>query len=385
MRETAVRPSPRYRTPSLLLARVPADRIRPWLSLLLLALLVKVVLVTVTLVEFGVSPDPLTVLGRQWDQWDATHYLYLATHGYSATGDARNLIAFFPLYPALIAAVAAIGLPVRLAAIAISNIAGVVAAILLYEVACTDGGERAAFRAAALFTVLPTAYFLLVGYTEAVFCALAFAAVLAARKQRWLASGMLGGLAAATRLTGLALVPFLVIEIVRARRVVRSAWQVVIPPLLVVVGFTTYLATNWAILGDPLAFLTVQRVHWYHRLTAPWVGFADAVRSAATRVPWERLTVGGGEVVGGITAYATAALSWLRLRPSDAAYATVVTALVTFLPFWLSIPRYLLSMYPLFLLAGRIPSRWVYLVLVACSFIALVVFGLAFSRGYWAF
>src|SRR5207302_177781 len=125
------------------------------------------------------GPDPLTVLGQAWDQWDARHYLFLATHGYAANGDARNLIAFFPLYPALIGALAAIGLPARTAALLISNVAGVAAAILLYEIARHDDRERAAFRAAAFFTVFPTAYFLLVGYTEALFCALAFGSVLA--------------------------------------------------------------------------------------------------------------------------------------------------------------------------------------------------------------
>jgi len=383
--ETARGPMPRYRTRSPLLARLPTDRARSWLALLLLALLVKALVVTVTLIAFGVNPDPLAVVGQQWDQWDASHYLYLAQHGYSATGDARNLIAFFPLYPAVIAAIATLGLQARLAALLISNIAGVIAAIILYEIARQDRDDRSAFRAAAFFTVFPTAYFLLVGYTEALFCALAFGAVLLARRQRWIASGALGGLAAATRLTGLALLPFLVIEIIGARRMLRSVWQAVLPPLLVVGGFTAYLATNWVVLGDPLAWITVQRDHWYHHLSAPWVGFAGALRSAVTRVPWERLTVGAGEAAGGVAAYATAALSWLRLRPSDAAYATVATAMVTFLPFWLSIPRYLLAMYPLFLLAGRIANRWVYMALVSCSFIALVGFALAFSRGYWAF
>src|SRR5207302_1219321 len=135
--------------------------------------------------------------GRAWDQWDARHYIYLATHGYGAAGDARNLIAFFPLYPALISAVSAVGLPARTAALLISNVAGVVAAILLYEIARVDGRERAAWRAAAFFTVFPTAYFLLVGYTEALFCALTFGSVLAARHRRWLWAGLLGGLASA--------------------------------------------------------------------------------------------------------------------------------------------------------------------------------------------
>jgi Mannosyltransferase (PIG-V) len=385
LRDAAGRPSSRYATPSLSIAGIPADRVRPWLTLLALALLVKAVLVTLTLVEFGATPDPITALGQAWDRWDAQHYLYLATHGYEAAGDARNLIAFFPLYPALISAVSAVGLPARTAALLISNVAGVIAAILLYEVARVDGHEKAAWRAAAFFTIFPTAYFLLVGYTEALFCALTFGSVLAARRQRWLEAGLLGGLAAASRLTGLALLPFLTIELVAARGALRSLWQRIVPPLLVALGFFTYLLTNLLVLGDPLAFLTVQREHWAHSLGAPWLGLTGAVNGITWRVPWEKLTVGGGEIAGGIAAYLATALSWLRLRPSDAAYATVVTVMVTFLPFWLSIPRYLLTMYPLFLLAGRIRTGWLYLPMVGLSFVALVVFGLAFGRGYWAF
>jgi hypothetical protein len=382
---TAGKPLRRYGTGTLPIWGLAPDRTRPWLGLVLLSLVVKVVVVTLTLVEFGAGPDPLSALGRVWDHWDAQHYLYLATHGYGSTGDARNLIAFFPLYPALISAVAATGLPARSAALLISNMAGVLAAILLYEVARQDMRENAAFRVAAFFVVFPTAYFLLVGYTEALFCALAFGAVLAARRQRWLFAGLLGGLAAAARLTGLALLPLLLIELFSARQTLRQVGQAVVAPALIVFGFLTYLLTNLLVLGDAFAFITVQRQHWSHSFAAPWVGFIDAIRGISWRVPWEKLTVGGGEAVGGLAAYATTILSWLRLRPSDAAYATVLTVMVTFLPFWLSIPRYLLGMYPLFLLVGRISQRWIYLAMVAASFMGLLVFSLAFGRGYWAF
>ena len=382
---TGGKPLRRYRTRTLPVGGLAPDRIRPWLRLVLLALLVKAVLVTLTLVAFGAGPDPLTALGRVWDHWDAQHYLYLATHGYGASGDARNLIAFFPLYPALIGAVAASGLPAPTAALLISNVAGVVAAILLYEVARQDLTENAAFRAAAFFLVFPTAYFLLVGYTEALFCALALGAVLAARRQRWLLAGLLGGLAAAARLSGLALLPFLVFELVAARRSLREVWQAIVAPASILLGFLVYLATNLLVLGDAFAFVSVQRQHWSHTLSAPWVGLAGALRGIGWRVPWEKLTVGGGEAAGGIAAYGATVLSWWRLRASDAAYATVLTVMVTFLPFWLSIPRYLLGLYPLFLLVGGITHRWVYLAMVAGSLVGLVVFGLAFGRGYWAF
>ncbi len=347
--------------------------------------MVKVLLITLTLVAFGASPDPVSALARTWDQWDAEHYLYLATHGYAATGDARNLIAFFPLYPALISAMAATGLGARVAALLISNVAGVLAAIVLYEVARQDDDDRAAWRAAAFFTVFPTAYFLLVGYTEALFCALAFTAVLLARRRHWVGAGMVGGLAAAARLTGTALLPLLVVEALAGRQLRRSLSQVALGASLIGLGFVVYLATNQLVLGDALAFVAVQRDHWSHRLSAPWVGFASAIHSISWRVPWEKLTVGAGEMVGGVTSYAAAALSWIRLRPSDAVYATVLTMMVTFVPFWLSIPRYLLAMYPLFLLVGRVRSRWLYLALVIASLLGLVVFGLAFGLGYWAF
>ena len=40
-----------------------------------------------------------------WDRWDAMQYLKIAQEGYVSTGDDRFLIVFFPLYPALVAAV----------------------------------------------------------------------------------------------------------------------------------------------------------------------------------------------------------------------------------------------------------------------------------------
>jgi hypothetical protein len=353
--------------------------------LVLLALLVKLAVVGVTLAESGWRPDPLTAVSTAWAQWDARHYIALATQGYQAGGDARNLIAFLPLYPGLTHLLSMAGLPPALGVLLISNVAGVVAAILLYEIARGEGDESSAFRAAALFTIFPTAYFLLVGYTEALFCALTFGAVLLSRRRRWLSAGVLGGLAAATRLTGLALIPFLAVELVTGRAPLRHLWRALASPLLVAAGFCAYLGINLAVTGNALTFVTVQRQHWSHSLAAPWVGFAEAIRGISWRAPWEKLTVGAGEMAGGIAAFATATLSWLRLRPSDAAYATAATVMVTFLPFWLSIPRYLLSIYPLFLLAGRLRNTWLYRGLLAASFLSLLGLASAFIAGYWAF
>ncbi|HYS28528.1 MAG TPA: hypothetical protein VEQ12_03365, partial [Candidatus Limnocylindria bacterium] len=101
MAQTAATPSIGYRTKPAL--RSPQARWRAWLGIVGLALGVKLLIVLAALVASGRTADPATTVLLQWRQWDASHYLYLAGHGYATTGDLRNLIAFFPLYPAAIA------------------------------------------------------------------------------------------------------------------------------------------------------------------------------------------------------------------------------------------------------------------------------------------
>jgi hypothetical protein len=383
--ETAVVPSRAYRTRAASGLRRSAWANHPWLALIALALLVKLAVVAAALAYLGAAPNPLAAFASHWIHWDAPHYLFIARNGYVTSGDMRNLIAFFPLFPALVQALAATGLPLWLAAIVLNNLGGLAATILLYELGRQDGNAAAGFRAGVLFNVFPTAYFLLNGYTEGVFCAFAFTAVLLARRERWLAAGAFGGLAALTRVTGIALLPLLAVEIWLARARLRRVGEGLLSIALVGLGLSAYLAVNWLVLRDPFAFVQVQRLHWYHRLSAPWVGGYGALRGIFWRPPWEKLTVGAGELVAGVGTYATTAISALKLRPGDAAYAAGLTVLATFLPFWLSIPRYLLSLYPLFLLLGRIRNRVTQCVITALSMMGLLVFSLAFAKGYWAF
>ncbi len=115
-------------------------------------------------------------------------------------------------------------------------------------------------RAAWFLLIFPTAYFLHIGYTEALFMALVLGSFLAARTERWWLAGLLGGLAALTRVNGLVLIPALAAEALTQwlhrppeERRLRVEWLAI---GLVAVGFGGYLALNQAIYGDALTFLT---------------------------------------------------------------------------------------------------------------------------------
>ncbi len=63
-----------------------------------------------------------------WNNWDSTHYLKLAEHGYVAAGDSWVSLVFFPLYPWLVRLVAFVARDYMLAALIVSGFASFAAA-----------------------------------------------------------------------------------------------------------------------------------------------------------------------------------------------------------------------------------------------------------------
>src|SRR5918998_995306 len=232
-----------------------------------------------------------------WNRWDAPHYLDIARMGYVSEGVEARWIVFFPLYPWLVRAAS---FPLRdelLAAFFVSGVASVAAGVLLYRLARADGETEGVARASVFYLlVFPTAYFLHIGYNESLFLALALGAFLAARSRLWWAAGLLGGLAALTRINGVVLLPALAFEAWGeyrgGGRRARAGWLWL---LLVGAGFGVYLFINWWVLGDPRAFLKMQGEHWFKSPTWPWVGAKGAWNAMWGRAPSDAQIVGWHE------------------------------------------------------------------------------------------
>jgi len=196
------------------------------LTLIFKAAILGLGVVAVTVIAgHGLGPGPLAPL-EIWNNADAPHYLDLAALGYRAqdTGvltidghlrpypnDLGLYIVFFPLYPWLVAAVRFVVPDVLLSAFVVSGIASLLVGPLLYRLVKADEGPDIGLRAVWFLLVFPTAYFLHIGYTESLFLALVLGSFLAARTNRWWLAGILGGLAALTRINGLILLPALMV------------------------------------------------------------------------------------------------------------------------------------------------------------------------------
>ena len=318
-----------------------------------------------------------------WNRWDASHYLTLAENGYTATGDGRFSIVFYPLYPWLVRAVAFVCRSYFGAALLVSGAASICAGLLLRRLVELDYPAKVARLAVWFLFIFPTAYFLHIGYTESLFLALVLGCVLAARMQFWAVAGVLGALACLTRVNGLLLVPTLLVEAWLQYRVTRRINWRWLWIAAIGLGFAAYLLLNYRVTGDPFAFSKIMEEHWYKKITPPWVGIHDVW----LRIPSFNLTEGLHEFIFIVFSFLCTVWCWIKLRPSYAVWMTLNWLLITSTTFVVSVPRYCLTLFPIFIILARLAAERPLAgrIMTAISLLLLALFAMKFAHGTWAF
>jgi Gpi18-like mannosyltransferase len=324
-----------------------------------------------------------------WNVWDTQHYLKIAEYGYSSlTEDNKHLlIVFFPLYPYTIKLFALVFRDYLLSALIVSNLAYVVSAIYLYRLASIDLEDESALRSAVYMSVFPTAIFLHAAYTESLFLALSIACFYYGRKERWAAAGIIGMLAAATRITGILLLPALAIEYIHQKGFkIKEVRKNILWLSVIALGLIFYLGINFVTFGEPFKFLEIQNQHWFKHLDFPHEGFLSAFLSTYWREPREGVISGIAEAASGLIGLAIIVYSFFRLRLSYCLYALAAFLLVTSTSYWLSVPRYLLSVFPIFMTLALIGSRRpVNYLIIFASLTLYTLLLIQFIRFSWAF
>ncbi len=318
-----------------------------------------------------------------WNQWDTTHYLWLAEFGYSATEESQASLVFFPLYPWLVRLAAALTRNYMAAALVVSGLASVATGLLLRRLVLCDESDKVARNAVWFLLIFPTSFFLHVAYTESLFLALTLGCILAARNDRWAIAGMLGAAASLTRINGLVLGPTLAVEVFLQWQKTRRwdwrwLWLGLIP-----VGVLGYLWLNKEVTGDYFAFMQVMSEHYYKRLASPWFGIHDVW----LRALGSNINEGLNELIAVILISVCTIWSWVRLRPSYSVWMTLNWLLITSTAFVISVPRYALSLFPVFILfaialTGR---RFWHAMATVWSILYLALYTGRFVQNLWAF
>ncbi|MEZ4596987.1 MAG: mannosyltransferase family protein [Chloroflexota bacterium] len=303
-------------------------------------------------------------LDRAFDafsRWDAWHYSRIAVSGYPPDDPSRA--AFFPLFPVLMRALGELAgrtdrVGMFAAGVVVANLCLLPATMALIALVRLDLDEDDARRAAWYLLAFPTSLFLSAGYSESLFLLLTIGSLLACRRGGWLTAGVLGGLAALSRPVGIVMVVPLGVEALlewRAdrHRPWRSMWRPFVGaalPGLFLLGWMAFLGSQ---LGDPLAFLHAQD-GWHRELGPPWdavVNFLDGKMSLATG--FHSLTDLAFTIVGVVGVV----LAWRWLRPSYAAYFTAMLLVPLMTGSLVSMPRFVLVMFPVYLVLAILGRR----------------------------
>lgn len=308
-----------------------------------------------------------------WAHWDGAWYAQIATEGYSAGAPAST--AFFPLYPMLIRLGTALGGGPAFWGVVVSLLATLFTLYFLYGIAeqlYNTGVARASTLTLAFF---PTAFFLNAVYTEALFLALTTGCIWALYTRRdLLLAGLLGALAAATRNLGLLLLIPLLVEWYRNRREFGSAGLAGI--LLVPAGIIAYGIFLAGRFGDPFIAARQQEEYWGRTFVSPVATLQQAWQTAAEDASYWLQPVAlflGSSSGPSLEASNTLNLAFFALLlvllavgfsvlpPGLFLYSFFIVLLPILTPSPLfplmSLPRFMLGVFPLFLVLGYLLDR----------------------------
>jgi Gpi18-like mannosyltransferase len=320
-----------------------------------------------------------------WKRWDAESYLNIAEFGYSNAEDRRYLLSFYPFYPLVVRLFAFVIRDYHLSAVLVSTLASLAAGLSLRRLVEMDYSAEVAERAVWFLFIYPTSYFLHAAYTEGLFLALVLASLLAARKERWADAGLLGALACMTRNPGILIIPTLLVEAWRQYRVKRR-WRwgwlwIAMAPL----GYFGYLLVNARVMGQPFAFMKIQRESFYVAVTWRLEGVQQAIGALMSK-PGNAEILGRQVLIFMALALICTIVAWFKLRLTLSVWMTMNLLLLASISFVIGFPRYTLVMFPIHILFALLAeNRWWYAALTVWSLVNLGLFVSMFVRGSWAF
>lgn len=326
-----------------------------------------------------------------WGRWDAVHYLDIATIGYHGTD-----MAFFPLYPLLIAGLGSLMGNHLVAGLVVSNVALFFGLLFLYKLVDHEFDRGVARRAIFYISIFPTAVFFSAVYTESLFFMLTVASFYYMRERRWLLAGLIGLFAAMTRVEGVLLIVPFIIEWATANwglltdpfdpdkgKALGRASLDLLPLLFICVGLGLYMGYLWVLNGDPLYFSHVQ-IHWNRHFAAPWTAVWSSWHKIAHSTSGQNIANQSIELT--FTALMVGVLlgGFRKLKPSYIAYMALSILVPMSTSSLMSMQRFALVLFPMFAILavwGRRPS--VNNAIVAFFLPLLGLFTVLFADWYW--
>lgn len=336
-----------------------------WLALIL----------TIAYIGFSTLPHSNYFSNNFWTSfanWDGGHYTGIAQVGYSQ----KFQFAFFPLYPLLIKALSVITHNYLIAAVLISVVSTFLGLQLFYKLVL-DFNKKIAEKAVLALMFFPTSFYFLTAYSEGLFFFLVVLTFFLIRKKKLFWATVAASLVSATRIVGLAVVVGLLIEVITTQGLNRKNWFIILSPL----GFLLYCVFLYQQTGDPFYFISAE-THWQRTLTIPGIGFWETLKNMSGSFNSLNISI-LLDLIFAVFGVGLVLRSFRFLPISFSVYGLLSVLLPLLTPTLSSMPRFLLVVFPIFIVVAFIKNYYLQLIFQLFSISLLAIFTALFFAGYW--
>jgi hypothetical protein len=333
------------------------------------------------LANFHYPHDQIPNLFNRFATWDAQHYLYLADHGYEP-GLMSN--TFYPLFPFLIHCLSFLFLGNTLiAALFLSTLFTVVSMCYLYLLIRKNYGREAAVRACLLLLAFPMSFFLGLVYADSLFLMLATAFFYYLNEKKVLPAFVCACLLPLSRPTGV-LIAIPALAFILENHKSLKIEKYLISLLGFLFGFAAYLLIFQIFTGDPWAGFNAQGYfasgYSVQTLSHPLLWFVN--NFLKINFSLNGPTDGFLSRLCFIGFVASVFGAWKFLDKSLLVYMLVVGLVSAFSGDLMSYPRYMVMIFPLFvLLAVRFKDKVPYY--MALCIPLQILFLILYSLNEW--
>lgn len=379
------------------------ERLFRWLLIWRLWLFIPILLAT-TLISYRADFFYTSVLNEQpgvvdslitaWANFDGVHYFNVSQRGY--VDEAR----FLPLFPFVLALwilplklLAASLLPKIAAAGILSFLIFVLSILAVMRLLRLDYSSTESTQITTFLIAFPTAFFLVSVYSESLYLLLVSLSFYYARTNRWWYAVVFAAALSITRLSGVVMIGALGIEWLEQRgnnkvKIFSKDVLQLVSLLMSAIPILLYALYNKRVWGSFFYFISA------HTELGNGRSVAAFITPAQTFIRYLRILVSLRpnvyewyiallELVLALGASACVYLLWRqKIRTSYLIFAVFSLILPMFSGTFTGLPRYILPIFPLFILVLKLPNQLQKFFIVALL-VAQAVLLAAFSQGYF--
>lgn len=321
-----------------------------------------------------------------WANFDGIHYLNIAEYGYI------NQARFFPLLPLLIHIFSTPFLSIiksPLTHFFISfifiNMSFILALWIFKKLIELDFSKKISKKSIFNLLIFPTSFFFVSIYSESLFLLLTVLAFYFARKRKWLLSIICAMFLMVTRFVGIAILPALLYEFVTNERIKIKKLALF---LLIPLGLIAYSLFNYYKWHNFFYFIQAQGELGNNRTVMGIVLFPQTVFryikilfSVPINYEWGIALL---ELISFLFAALLLYFAWKKkVRSSYLIFALINFAIATATGTFSALPRYILTIFPIFIALALIENKLFKLTYIIVSPALLFILLMLFSRGYF--